>query len=382
MARNTKLRRPLKIAFFGSSLVSAYWNGAATYYRGLLKALAERGHETTFYEPDAYDRQKHRDIADPAWARVVVYANHHAAVAEAVDSAADADLVVKASGVGVFDDWLAQSVLDLRTPYRLVAFWDVDAPATIEHLDNNPQDPLHRLVTGCDVVFTYGGGPPVVKAYNRLGAPLCVPIYNAVDPETHHPAQPNPRFMGDLGFIGNRLPDREARVEEFFFKPARLRPHLQFVLGGAGWDPATLPRNVRYVGHVYTALHNSFNASVRMVLNVHRDSMARTGYSPATRLFEAAGAGACLLSDACSGLELFLQPNRELLVAHDGDEVVRLLDRTTPERAARMGARARRRILAAHTYRQRAVEVDDVLGFLGATRPLFACERALSAELT
>src|SRR4029079_6115483 len=44
------------IAFFGSSLVSAYWNGAATYYRGIIHALAERGDEITFYEPDAYAR--------------------------------------------------------------------------------------------------------------------------------------------------------------------------------------------------------------------------------------------------------------------------------------------------------------------------------------
>ena len=38
----------LSIAFFGSSLVSAYWNGAATYYRGLLAALATRGYRITF----------------------------------------------------------------------------------------------------------------------------------------------------------------------------------------------------------------------------------------------------------------------------------------------------------------------------------------------
>ena len=55
----------MKIAFYGSSLLSAYWNGAATYYRGILKALATRGWSVTFYEPDAYDRQKRRDIDPP-----------------------------------------------------------------------------------------------------------------------------------------------------------------------------------------------------------------------------------------------------------------------------------------------------------------------------
>ena len=62
-----------RIAFFGSSLVSAYWNGAATYYRGIIRALHERGYDVTFYEPDAYERQAHRDIDDPDWAKVVVY---------------------------------------------------------------------------------------------------------------------------------------------------------------------------------------------------------------------------------------------------------------------------------------------------------------------
>ena len=58
----------MRIAFYGSSLLSAYWNGACTYYRGIVRALHARGHEITFFEPDAYDRQAHRDIADPDWA--------------------------------------------------------------------------------------------------------------------------------------------------------------------------------------------------------------------------------------------------------------------------------------------------------------------------
>ena len=48
----------MNIAFYGSSLLSSYWNGAATYYRGLLRALAALGHDITFYEPDILDRQQ------------------------------------------------------------------------------------------------------------------------------------------------------------------------------------------------------------------------------------------------------------------------------------------------------------------------------------
>ncbi len=225
----------MRIAFFGSSLVSAYWNGAATYYRGILRALAGRGHDITFYEPDAYERQQHRDIDDPSWARVVVYAATNEGVSRAVERAAGDDLIVKASGVGVFDEFLDAAVADLKSPGNLVAFWDVDAPATLDRVHHSSADPFAALIPRYDIVFTYGGGAPVVGAYEELGASECVPIYNALDPETHYPADPDPRFEGALGFLGNRLPDRERRVEEFFLGPAARLPGMQFMLGGAGW---------------------------------------------------------------------------------------------------------------------------------------------------
>src|SRR3954447_17533443 len=99
----------MRIAFFGSSLVSAYWNGAATYYRGIVRALADRGHSITFYEPDAYERQQHRDIADPPWAEVVVWEPTETEARRLVRAARSADLVVKASGVGVLDAVLEEA---------------------------------------------------------------------------------------------------------------------------------------------------------------------------------------------------------------------------------------------------------------------------------
>src|SRR5215471_8018244 len=193
----------LNVAFFGSSLVSAYWNGAATYYRGIVRALSERGHQIVFYEPDAYGRQENRDIDSPPWAEVVVYAPTETDARRCVESARDFDLIVKASGVGVNDALLEAAVLDLRRPANLVAFWDVDAPATLDRVRKDPGDPFLDLIPRYDVVFTYGGGPPVVEAYTKLGARQCVPIYNALDPETHFPVAADPHFRGDLGLLAN-----------------------------------------------------------------------------------------------------------------------------------------------------------------------------------
>jgi spore maturation protein CgeB len=359
------MTKPMKIAFFGSSLVSAYWNGAATYYRGFIRALYERGHHVNFYEPDAYGRQEHRDIPDPDWAKVIVYSGtDENAAFQAVKEARGADLVVKASGVGVFDALLEEAVLENRRPGQMVAFWDVDAPATLDRIENNPEDPFRALVPEYDVVFTYGGGEPVIQAYRAARARECVPIYNALDPHTHHPVARDERFEGDLAFLGNRLPDREARVEEFFLKVAERLPDKKFVIGGSGWADKPKSRNVRDVGHVYTRDHNAFNCSPRAVLNINRESMARYGFSPPTRVFEAAGAGACLITDRWEGIEMFLEPNSEVLVAASGDEVVAHLSKLTPEKARSIGLAAYKRVLSEHTYEHRVSQFERTVAGL------------------
>ncbi|MBI5264710.1 MAG: glycosyltransferase [Bradyrhizobium sp.] len=351
----------MKICFFGSSLVSSYWNGAATYYRGLLKEIAALGHEVTFFEPDAFDRQAHRDIDDPTWARVQIYpATTDGWQRSLSEAARSADLLIKASGVGVFDSELETAIAEL--PSRtLRIYWDVDAPATLDAIAGQPDHHLRRAVPHYDLVLTYGGGDPVVSAYRAAGARDCVPIYNALDPATHFPVPPDARFVCDLSLLANRLPDREARIEDFFLSPAERMPNRQFLLGGSGWDSRATPPNVRNVGHVGTGEHNAFFCSGLATLNVNRDSMAKYGFSPPTRVFEAIGAGACLITDAWQGIDCFLEPDREVLVAADGREVEEHLDALRPDRSRAIAERARKRILAHHTYEHRARQFDHLL---------------------
>ncbi len=358
----------MRIAFYGSSLLSAYWNGAATYYRGLLSDLAQRGHLITFYEPDAFERQAHRDIDPPDWAEVVVYPAEDAAVRRVIAEAAGADVVVKASGVGIYDDVLLAGVMAASAREAIRIFWDVDAPATLAEISKDPAHPVKQALPVLDMVLTYGGGPKVVDAYRQLGAAHCQPIYNALDPATHHPVPAEPRFAADLAFLGNRLPDRERRVEIFFLAVAARLPDRQFLIGGSGWHDKPMPANVRALGHVPTSTHNAFNASPLAVLNIARDSMASNGFSPATRVFEAAGAAACLVTDSWEGIEYFLTPDEEVLVARDGRDVAAHLAALTPQRAHAIGEAARRRVLAEHTYALRGAEVDALLRAAAAAR--------------
>ena len=347
----------MKIAFYGSSLLSSYWNGAATYYRGILRALHGHGYDVTFYEPDAFDRQQHRDIDPPPYAKVVVYPATVEGLASVLAEAPRADIVVKASGVGVFDRELIEGIAQHARRDALKLFWDVDAAATLDEMRGQADHPVTRALPDLDMVLTYGGGPPVIDAYTGFGAAACVPVYNALDPDTHHPVEPDQRFACDLAFLGNRLPDREARVEEFFLRPAASLPEREFLIGGNGWESKQMPANVRHRGHVYTAEHNAFNCTPKAVLNIARDSMANIGFSPATRVFEAAGAAACLITDAWKGVELFLTPDEEVLVARDGQDVADHLAALTPERARAIGKAAHARVLAEHTYALRGEQV-------------------------
>jgi spore maturation protein CgeB len=349
----------MKIFVFGSSIASCYWNGAATYYRGIYKYLHALGHQITFAEPDAYGRQQKLDTGIRDYVDVVVYGSTD--IPQLLERASDADLVIKHSGVGANDEMLERGVLDCRSDLTRVAFWDVDAPATLSRVENDFRDPFRGLIPQYDLIFTYGGGEAVVRHYLELGAQSCHPIYNALDPDTHHPVEPAEEFACDLLFVGNRLPDRERRVEEFFLRTAQLAPSCRFILGGEGWEGKKLPSNVRWIGHVSTGDHNTLNSSARMVLNINRESMADVGFSPPTRIFEAAGAAACLVTDSWSGISEFFTPGEEILVASGAEDVVSHLTSIGPPQASTIGEAMRRRALRDHTYAQRASQAQAIL---------------------
>ena len=356
----------MRIFAFGSSIVSSYWNGAATYYRGCYKYLARMGHEITFAEPDAYGRQQHRDSDDFSYVRSVVY-QPGTDLDAMLALASSADVVVKHSGIGVDDETLERRVLELETSCA-ITYWDVDAPATLARMYAHADDPFRMYMPRYDAVLTYGGGPYCREHFLRFGARAYFSMYNGLDPETHFPVPADPALACDVAFLGNRLPDREARVEELFLHAAELAPESRFLLGGEGWGDKAMPPNVRYVGHVPTSDHNRVNCSAGMVMNINRASMALSGFSPPTRVFEVAGAGTCLLCDDWPGIDDCFEPGREILVVKRAQDVVDALAEHDDADRRRIGDAFRARALRDHTYAQRAVQADAAFRFCLAAR--------------
>ncbi len=363
----------MKIFAFGSSIVSSYWNGAATYYRGCYKYLHRLGHEITFAEPDAYGRQQHRDSDDFSYVTSLVY-QPGTGLDEMFRLAADADIIVKHSGIGVDDETLERRILELQQT-AAITYWDVDAPATLARMYANPDDPFRTHMPRYDAVLTYGGGPYCQEHFLKFGARAYFSMYNGLDPETHYPVPADPSLACDVAFLGNRLPDRELRVEELFLHAAELAPASRFLLGGEGWGDKSMPANVRYIGHVPTADHNRVNCSAGMVMNINRASMAASGFSPPTRVFEVAGAGTCLLCDDWPGIDDCFEPEQEILVIRNGQDVVDALARYDHAARTRIGQAFHRRALRDHTYAQRALQAEAAFKYCLATRAEAAAAR-------
>lgn len=197
----------MRIFAFGSSIVSSYWNGAATYYRGCYKYLARLGYEITFAEPDAYGRQQHRDSDDFGYVQSIVYQPREkdggSDLHRMLTLARGYDIVVKHSGIGCDDAELERRVPAECGRDAMTFVWDVDAPATIYRMRADANDALRHSTRDFDAILTYGGGPKARDGFLEFGAQAYYSMYNGLDPETHHPVASDPDFACDVAFLGN-----------------------------------------------------------------------------------------------------------------------------------------------------------------------------------
>jgi spore maturation protein CgeB len=351
----------MKLVIFGLAVSSSWGNGHATLWRGLIAALAARGHRVAFFERDQPFYASHRDLANlPSGAELLLYTDWEQALPTARRQLAEADAALVTS---YCPDGIAASrlVLDSRVPVR--AYYDLDTPVTLERLRGGER--LESIgpegLGGYDLVLSYTGGAALEALRSELGARQAEPLYGSVDPAIHHPVPPREEYRADLSYLGTYAANRQEALERLFLAPARRLPGLRFVLGGAqyprdfGWTA-----NLFFVRHLPPAEHPAFFCSSALTLNVTRAPMAALGWCPSGRLFEAAACGTPVLSDDWPGLGDFFQPGEEILVARGTEEVLGALERPREE-LARIGRRARERTLAEHTAARRAEQLVALL---------------------
>ncbi len=347
-----------RFVFLGLSITSSWGNGHATTYRSLLRQLAVRGHEVTFLERDLPFYAANRDLPDPEYADVRLYASLeeladvHAAVVREADLVVVGSYVPQGTSVG---RWV-QSVARDRA-----AFYDIDTPVTLAALEAGRCDYLSpELIPGFALYLSFTGGPTLDLIARRYGAPCVQPLYCSADPVEYYPERTTPTT--DLGYLGTYSVDRQPVLERLLVEPARRLPERRFVVAGAQYPAETVwPANVEHVTHLRPSEHRSFYGRQRFTLNLTREAMVRAGYSPSVRLFEAAACGVPVITDAWAGLSEFFEPGHEILVARTTEEALAILRDLTEEKRFAIARAARGRFLQEHTAMHRAIVLEDYL---------------------
>jgi spore maturation protein CgeB len=348
----------LKIVLLGLSITSSWGNGHATTYRGLVRELVARGHDVLFLERDKPWYASARDLPHPPYGRTVLYRSVDELKKKFAADVRRADVVIVGSyvpnGVTV-GEWVT------KTARGVTAFYDIDTPITLAMLDEANELYLSaELVRRYHLYLSFTGGPVLQRLERDYGAAMARPLYCSVDPAEYFFEQSEVRW--DLGYMGTYSSDRQAALENLMFDTARRRSECKMVIAGAQY-PSTIrwPSNVLRIEHLPPARHRAFYGQQKFTLNLTRALMIRAGYSPSVRLFEAAACACPIISDRWKGLEQFLKPGKEILIADSSDQVLDYLTQISAAERARIGRKARARIIAAHTPAHRAAELEEYL---------------------
>lgn len=346
---------PLRIVILGLSITSSWGNGHATTYRALVKALQRRGHDILFLERDVPWYASNRDLPNPPYCRVGLYQDLNELKQRHAGDVRIADLVIVGSyvpqGVAV-GDWVS------RTAEGLLAFYDIDTPATLAKLRSGDYEYLEpRQIPGYDLYLSFAGGPILERLETEYESPAARPFYCSVDPALYYPEHQPQQWA--LGYMGTYSADRQPGLERLLLEPARADSAQRFVVAGPSF-PAEIrwPPNVARIEHLPPDQHRAFYNSQRFTLNITRADMAEAGFSPSVRLFEAAACATPIISDYWSGLETIFKPGSELLVARSAQDVMGYLHDLGETACAEIGLRAYDTVMRLHTADHRAAELE------------------------
>jgi spore maturation protein CgeB len=348
-------RQPLRIVILGLSITSSWGNGHATTYRGLVRELARAGHDVLFLERDVEWYAANRDLPNPPDGRTALYRSldelkqTYAGDIEAADLVIVGSFVPEGSEVG---RWVVDHAAGIT------AFYDIDTPVTLAKLARGEEEYISRdLIPRYDLYLSFTGGPTLDRLERELGAPLARPLYCSVDPDLYHPEAVPERW--DLAYMGTYSDDRQPGLSQLLITPAARWRKGRFAVAGPQY-PADIrwPSNVHRIEHLPPARHRGFYAAQRFTLNLTRADMIAAGFSPSVRLFEAAACGTTIVSDRWEGLETFLEPGREILVAESSEDVLGWLRELPDDERLAIGARGRARVLSEHTAAHRASELE------------------------
>jgi spore maturation protein CgeB len=344
----------MNIVILGLSITSAWGNGHATTFRGLVRELDKAGHQVTFLERDVPWYASNRDLPHPPYCKTILYNSLDDLKTRYAITVKNADLVIVGSYVpeGVLvGEWVT------ATATSVTAFYDIDTPVTLAKLERGDFEYLHpSLIPKYHLYLSFTGGPTLKRLEEHYGSLAARAFYCSFDPELYYPEEVEKKW--DLGYLGTYSDDRQPPLQTLMLDAAAQLTAQHFVVAGPQY-PQSIQwgGNVERIEHLPPAEHRHFYNSQRFTQNITRADMIAAGYSPSVRLFEAAACGTPIISDYWDGIDSIFEIGSEILIARSAADTVNYLTNISEEERKIMGEKARKKVLNQHTAAHRAEEL-------------------------
>ncbi len=244
----------------------------------------------------------------------------------------------------------------IRKKYGVpVIAYDGDMPASLPKYGGISFSPYAGAeITEFDAVITNSKGG--AKELAEMGAQKVFTVYYGADPEAFCPVS-NIKQDIDVAFYGVGSAFREVPMRYMIEQASNLLPHRKFVVSG--------PHPGKPLGRAVQERvpYRELVSRSRVNLNIVRDSHARTYASSNSRPFELASMASCIVSNEYEGLGEWFELGREVYVARDRDEAVKLYEWLIENDSVRnaAGQAARERVIKQHTYLHRAREILEIV---------------------
>ena len=352
----------MRIVYFTHSLVSCWNHGNAHFLRGVLRALAARGHDVIAYEPAESWSRENLALDQGAGPAAGFAARFPTLTSRILPGEHALDEALHGADLVIVHEWNEPALVAAIGRHRRHAAFTLLFHDTHHRAVSEP-DAIRRFdLSFYDGVLAFGA--TLARVYADWGWARRVHIWHeAADTALFHPpATPQPRH-GAI-WVGNWGDgERTAEIEAFLLAPAQ-RAHVALDIHGVRY-----PAEARAMLAGYGAAFHGWiaNADVPDAFARHRFTVhvPRRFYTqalpgiPTIRVFEALACGIPLVSAPWADSEHLFRPGEDYLTARTGAEMETHMRALTHDTAlaAQLAASGRARILARHSCDIRAEEL-------------------------
>jgi len=198
-----------------------------------------------------------------------------------------------------------------------------------------------------------------ITVLQEMGARNVYALQYGVDPEIYNPIE----MEQDIGifFYGWGYEYRKEWMEQMLKLPAQKMDNVRVALGGGAFDLDL--GKTELLGDIPFSAWRAYCCRSKINLNITRSTHANLYATSTSRPFELASLGCCIVSNPYNGLEKWFEPNKEIFIANNENEVMELYQRLLSSDDARReaGRLARERVLKEHTFKHRAGELEKII---------------------